>query len=311
MEVTTVGGLVRVQVVDPSDASEQTLPSPELAKEHNGSFRYSAESGQVEQTQRATASLEDFKGACGSGILATAMTPWGSPARELKPETLVDVGGQMAPLKVAEKMGKVRRDAAGNWIEVAEGERQSSEQQQPSEEEELGGIKAEPFSEADEAALVEAVGDVSTQSLGAVLIPLALEIAETGESSVNIEDVASKLGTTPERAAAIAETVERLFQGQADSSLKELQVDPQKFYEWARLHRLDGLRRAVANHLSARSLSDYRTLAKEYLRHTVPDAEGLKQAGYESRLDPTTRELMVKLRGVWVSVKAAARDGMI
>src|SRR5947207_3113375 len=63
-----------------------------------------------------------------SGIFATAMTPTGFPARELTPETRINIpmpSGKImegVPLRVAENAGLIERDENGKYREKVAGE---------------------------------------------------------------------------------------------------------------------------------------------------------------------------------------------
>jgi hypothetical protein len=75
--------------------------------------------------------------------------------------------------------------------------------------------------------------------------------------------------------------------------------------------RAEELKRAFVNHVRARSLADYRALARDFIRSTTPDVKSLRHAGYEVKHDAITREPMVKIDGAWMSARAAARQGLI
>jgi hypothetical protein len=52
-------------------------------------------------------------------------------------------------------------------------------------------------------------------------------------------------------------------------------------------------------------------LADEFMRSTPPAAEALHAAGFETRTDENTGELLMRVEGRWVAVKAAAKQGLI
>jgi hypothetical protein len=96
---------------------------------------------------------------------------------------------------------------------------------------------------------------------------------------------------------------------QAGVALKEMQIDPAQLVEWALREKPEALRQATVNHVGVRSLQGYRDLGKSFLRSTTPSEEGLKQAGYETRVEG--KALQVRYQGEWISARAAALRGLI
>lgn len=79
---------------------------------------------------------------------------------------------------------------------------------------------------------------------------------------------------------------------------------------WAMANRPTQFKAAIPNQTKVRSLAGYRTLDQDFLRQITPTAEALQEAGYQTMLDPTTKEILVKAIGPWTK-KAAARNGLI
>jgi hypothetical protein len=310
MTTRVLNGPLRVHVgANAAPEQEGNAETPSSVRVLNGAMRYVA-GGEAQQIRHARVSVQEGERAGVTGLLATARTPWGSIAGTLTPDTLVDTGGGvMASLAVAERLGLVRRDANGNYTEATQGATEAQPEEESEDAPEV--VQQEAFKPEDEAALVKLAEGVAPEVLGGLAIPAALSIAETGALNITAEDVQSRTGLDAERATEFLEKTTQLFQDQADDVARKAQVDPEALWRWAREHRPDQLRNAVAGHVSARTLSGYRALAQDYLRSVVPDANTLQDAGYEVRRDPSTGETLVKLNGTWISATVAARQGRI
>jgi hypothetical protein len=291
---------------------ESAAASPEMARPHTGSFSFNGATGEVANRGTVSVSSSELLGGAGSGILGTARTPWGSPTSDLKPTTLVDVDGSgPTELRVAEKMGYVRRDENGRYVEVAQAERVATEQQQQQERQGTEE-QQEAFAPEDEAAIIEMVQGVEPQMLGSAVTSLAIELADTGTLGKDtLEKVVSQTGMEPVKAAAFIEKTFNLFTQQASAELQKSGIDSEHFLRWARQNRPEELKRAFVDHVQARSLSAYRTLAQTFLRSTPPSADALSRAGFDTRIDPTSNELLVKIGDSWHSVREATRNGLL
>lgn len=257
------------------------------------------------------------------GILASARDGFGSLARQLTPDSIVEFGGMTMRLREAEAAGIVRRDGSGNYSEATSGqprEPQQAHQQVPVEQrpqvqtkvDDSGDINAmtpEPFSAEVEAGLAKLAEGVPQDMVAQVLMSAVSDVASG--KTLNLEDVISKTGMAPGAAATFMQSTLNALSAQADDALKAMQVDPEQFVQWAMQHQPEKFKNAMSTHVGVRSLNGYRALAKEFLRATTPSAEGLRQAGYETRVDPTSKELLVKYQGTWMGARAAALQGLI
>lgn len=293
---------------------DETPTQREFTKYGNGSHEYSAETGAVTHTPPEQADKGSIiQHVHGTGILGTASE------LNLGPETVVRVptaeGEISMQLRIAERLNYVRRDASGHYVEVPEAERvaagqQANRQPEQTPEEKAGLVdKEELFSPEIETALAEMVKDVPPELLAEAIIPAVIKVAKTGVLDINPEKVASQTGMTKQAAATFLNATLQAFDLQASQALVKLEVDPDHFANWARANRQHALVQAMVDHFTTRSLAAYRRLAGEYLFHTQPSEESLKAKGYEVKTEDKT--LMIKLDGIWTSVKAAARDGRI
>jgi hypothetical protein len=313
------------KVADEPTQEEQQASPQEFAKVHRGAFAFDADGDLTRQHERAeinVATADVFNH--GGEILKTARTQHGTPARTLTPDTIVEAGGMSMRLAQAEQAGYVKRDEHGRYVETTAAERAEAARRQQSagdstinqspEFRDTNDMQPEPFSPEIEAALAKAaepLGSRASEILTPVMVELAISAADTGSLSVNIEDVMSKTGLSRENAEAFIGHVMPALTEQVDAVLEKRGINPQEFVEWARETRPAQFKAALVAQVNARTLEGYRALAEAYLRDTVPTEDALRKGGFETMHHPTTGELLVKIRGVWMNARAAARNGMI
>jgi hypothetical protein len=314
MHVTAYGGgVTRVQwgVEDDSNAPGAGVPYAKDGTVHT----FDSSTGGVESARIGRVSGEEIRREVhGAGILGTAneMT--------LRPTTVVDVNGVGMELQMAERLGYVTRDASGRYTEVGGAQRQASQQalhqhrqqtqlqlQRTAEPGDINGMKAEPFPQEVEAELAKLADGVQPQAVGEVFMGALFDMWRGNPP--NVEAVVSKTGLPHERAAELMVKGLSALDAQAGVALKEMQIDPAQFVEWALREKPEALRQATVNHVGVRSLQGYRDLGKEFLRSTTPSEAGLKQAGYDTRVEG--KDLMVLYQGQWISARAAALQGLI
>jgi hypothetical protein len=312
------GGVIRIQHGVDAEQQQREEAGSSGAKHYTGSsLTFDGSTGQVQAKEALRVNAGSSEGA--QGVLATARTPYGSVARELTPSTIVEAAGISMRLQDAEAAGLVRRNEFGRYVEasaVDHGQQQQAQavevKQHPTEGGDIAEMKPELFTGEIESMLAGLVEGVPPQMVNQVLMDAALQAARTGSlDGLNLGDVVSKTGLSPENAKAFMQSSIALLSAQADHALQQLQCEPSEFVEWARRERPEAFKQALVQHVSVRSLAGYRNLAKDFLKSTTPDADSLNRAGYETRMDPTGKELLVKYSGVWMSARAAALQGLI
>lgn len=247
----------------------------EAAERHSGPRGYQ---GPAVDQQSHSAIVSGMHGA---GILGTATDA------TLKPSTMVTVQGVGMQLAMAERMGYVYRDSQGVYREgqPAAAERASSPSPQEEQRQQLEQAaeeerkQKEAAAEKDgstdamtpellapevEAALTEAVKDVPGEMLSAALVDVVGQLADGQQ--VDLARFAAQTGMTDERATQYAHVYTQVLANQADGLFAAEGVDQESFFAWARDQRMPELRRALTAHATARTMSGYRTLIKEFQR---------------------------------------------
>ena len=260
-------------------------------------------------------SLDIQKGA--AGILATALNNAGSPTSRYTPQTsvLLDPSNpnSRVSLQTAEREGLVIRNALGDYEErgVAatgiaaqadeQGNQEAPEGPQPGDH--------ELFDLPQEEAYSAAIADVPQALYDQAIIKAANQAATSG----SMDDIAASLASTTGLPLEQLQEAQRIgqaqFQSQADFAIKSLGVDPAQLYQWARENQPEKLGRAVREQVSTRSLEGYRELAKTFMGKVAPAQSQLTRNGFETKTENGTD--MVNISGMWTTVKAAARMGLV
>jgi hypothetical protein len=310
---------LRVQWGEEEAPSEQQQPQRQ-SQVHDGHFSFG---GTGEGVRHVSATVSDFSGRHGSGILSTARNVgFGNPAATLTPDTLVEWQGTQMKLREAEALELVHRDASGRYVEGKAGQQPTSgtPQQPPSEpqqapqeeQQQVDEMAQEPFASEVEQEVIQLVADASHEAIRMELVDFGSHFVETGELKFNAEHFASRAGMTVENAEKFGKAYLGALASQVDQILEHAGIgkaNADAFIEWARINQPSQLKHAWAAHAVARTTLGWRQLVHSYIRQTTPTAEGLQQAGYETRMEG--KERMVKLNGQWISVRAAANQGLV
>lgn len=254
-------------------------------------------------------SLDVHKGA--TGILATALNNAGSPTSRYTPQTsvLLDPNNpnSRVSLHTAEREGYVVRDKLGNYSAVENAGAPTEQQQEALEGPQPGDH--ELFDLAQEEAYSAAIADVPQALYDQAIIKAANQAATTGTMNDIAAVLASTTGLPLEQMQAAQKIGQAQFQTQADFAIKSLGVDPAQLYQWARENQPEKLGRAVREQVTTRSLEGYRELAQTFMGKVAPAQSQLTRNGFETKTENGTD--MVNISGMWTTVKAAARMGLI
>jgi hypothetical protein len=305
LSVQVHSGVTRVSVGGNSEPEVEQADEA-LAKVHGGALVYDSRSGEVQSGEYLQTQVSGAEFNNSQGILATARTKLGAPARELTPDTIVEVDGMTVELRHLEGL-YVRRDAAGRYVEIPAAERQGEQ----SAEGDAGEIRQELFPQEIEAALAHVAEGVDSETLTPLMVEHAIQFGDTGTLNVTMEEVVSRTGLPKDRAEAFTNLATAALSAQVNSELAKSNVDPAAFLQWALQRRPAEFKAAVVAQVSARSLHGYRSLAQEYMRETVPTEEALRRGGLETKRDAMSKQLLVNINGTWMSAAAAARSGLV
>jgi hypothetical protein len=254
---------------------------------------------------------------------STARSAQGFPTNEIGEDSVVTIGGVSSPVKVFVTTGILQKQ--GDKYVLAGGQQQAhanaaqghddAEQQQDQQQQQAQG---------DDSA---AIPDDVTQAMNAAAEPFSQPVYDNGVAlgiahalgDIPIESVAAGVaknsGMEPGDVAQRAEFIINSFQAQADNfitgRLGVAESDLQDFYAFAREPANKGaLRDALNGQLYGGSMAAWRPLVDRYISNTAPSAAALKSRGFETKQGADGADL-VRINGTWMSLKAAARAGLI
>lgn len=118
-------------------------------------------------------------------------------------------------------------------------------------------------------------------------------------------------GIEPSDASQRAQFILGTYQQQADSYLAKQGIgkeDLPAFYEFAKTQK-SALLGALNKHIRQGNLADYKPLVSKFLSSTAPSVEALRANGFQTRT--VDKQDQVRINGVWLGLKAAARANLI
>ncbi len=259
---------------------------------------------------------EDFSRFDAGDWRGTARSAHGFPTNEITEDSVVTIGGVSSPVKVFVTTGILQKQ--GNEYVLAggqQGQQQAPQQQQQTQDDETQGDDAATFPNGLDEAMNAAAEPFSQPTYdNGVALGMAAAMGDIPLENV-AAGVARNSGMAPEDVAPRAEFIINSFQAQADNfitgRLGVSEGDLQDFYEFARQPENKGALRAALNgQLYGGSMAAWRPLVDAYMSNTAPSSGALKARGFETKQGADGADL-VRINGTWVSLKAAAKAGLI
>lgn len=254
------------------------------------------------------------------GMMGTVQNNGGFSTTNVTPNSTIEIPGfGRTSVKVAESLGYLTRTGEGRYVETsrlgkAEGSPEGGTQEEskvtPNDAPADG---AEPFGdgyEEDYAALIKDVPQGAYDSIIAsanALMGEGLDLDGIAEKLT--PRLASSMGIEPKAAKAMIDEGGTLWQVQADMTVEKAGADPDDFYQWAKANRRSELQQAVNGHLFQRSTKGYAALVNDYFDNTIPTVAALKAGGIP--VLENGGEVMVKLKGHWMTVGAAVKARLV
>ncbi|WP_430504733.1 hypothetical protein [Ralstonia pseudosolanacearum] len=274
---------------------------------------------------QATSSGEKHKHVSSADLSPYAAEDWRSTARDrvgfptsnITADSVVEIGGMSAKVDVFVKAGILRETPEGFVMANAEQTQQGQQQQQQdqSQDDKAQGDDAATFPTGLDEAM-NAAAEPFSQPVYDNGVALGIAHALGDIPLENVADgVARNSGMAPEDVAQRTEFIVNSFQAQADNfitgRLGVSEGDLQDFYDFARQpENKGGLRDALNGQLYGGSMAAWRPLVDRYFANTAPNSDALKARGFETKQGADGADL-VRINGTWVSLKAAAKAGLI
>ncbi|MFJ0454066.1 hypothetical protein [Bordetella bronchiseptica] len=248
---------------------------------------------------------------------STARTSYGSPTNDIDGGTVVRIGGVSAKVSNFLQTGILIKQGDGYVLAGGEDQQprgaqheQQQDQEQGQHDPDLAVMPEEVVSGIDQAAAgipQVAIQNGMASAIAGAMGDIPMENIATG--------LAQNTGMELAEAQGRAQFIIDAYQAQADSFLTS-QVglssgELEDFYDFAREPgNKDALRVALEGQLYGNSMAGWRPLIGRYMDQVAPSAEALQTRGFETRVSPEG-EQMVRIQGVWMSTRAAARAGLI
>ena len=269
------------------------LPPGPSTRVYTGAVRYTQGEAEAQEVNQSRYSAP-IVGTAGASVASTLQSRFGPSASvELqpgRPETRTSV-------EVAAQMGLIRRDDAGNWIDVGSVDQQAEsreqqlnpEQPQQLQQDEQGGEQVmdeeafRAYADAIEPLPSHAVDVAQAHAMAGVFEGQTLSevAAEVGQRLA----ADSGLGLEPAQAAEVVRLGVALYTDSVDRVAALEGVDEsmrEGFYASLREGNQAGLRDALGKLVHSGDASGFRDLARAYaVRTPSPTAEALQSAGWQ------------------------------
>lgn len=266
------------------------------------------------------ASESDLAPSQENGMMGTVRNNGGFATTKVTPDSTIEIPGfGRTSVKVAESLGYLTRAGDGRYVETArlgkaggssEGGPLEESKATPNEAQENG---AELFGCGFEEDYSELIKDVPQGVYDSIIASANAHISEgmdlDGITEKLAPRLASAMGIEPKAAAAMLDEGGTLWQVQADMTIEKHGADPEDFYQWAKSNRKNELQQAVNSHLFQRSTKGYSKLVNDYFDNTIPTVAALKAGGIP--VEERGGEVMVKLKGHWMTVGAAVKARLV
>jgi hypothetical protein len=242
---------------------------------------------------------------------STARTATGTPTQTIGKDTVVTINGISAPADSLHQAGQLAINERGEYVI-------------PAQKAPTGPSESEKAEAAEHIAYMAPTTVASMDDAVSVLDDASLEtMTQYGMASVLgnmstddlVKQMSQKSGLDPVASAARVETVRSSYQTQADDYLVGKvglpRDDLEGFYAFCKESKNKAaLSNAINRQVYSRSLDGYPALVTAYYASTIPSDQSMSTHGLETKKasDGTT---LVKYASTWISVKVAARLGLL
>ena len=285
-----------IEDLDQAYVQRHTPPPASPVQVHGGTVRQTAGQDPVEfgGAAKYTASQD---GTAGGSIAATLGRRGTAQTVELipgRPESRSDV-------RTAERMGLIRRDYSGNYVDVDGMAEAVAQVDAPEAPQDFEPAESLAFDAADDAAFNEAIAGVP-QPVFEHGIAAVVAAMSTGKG---LDGVASRMaeaaggGMEPAAAAQLIDKAQAYYGAAASRALSNIGMteDQQQAFYGALMQTPDKWTEAVQELVYLRSPAKLVEAAGRWRGANPPDLSGYEAAGYETHVDRRTGEVMLRMRG--------------
>ena len=247
-------------------------------------------------------------------IFENARTPTGRRAFELTEDTIIDVdlygSGRTREVSIRDALryGLVRRDEAGNFVEITREEHEAAAAQRA--EAEKAALDAEfadlpAWSREGTAAANEVYGFIHDTGLD--VSSVCVSSLATGRVPKAVSDAWITAGRNPDDLKAAVQRVYAEYYGRAASVLKSNGVrDPQSFWQW-----FEHVDKAAARSVQIRFLHDDHRALKNAAKRYRAESRDYSGHGLQSKFDAQGSEWVITPDGKRMLARQARQLGII
>lgn len=214
-------------------------------------------------------------------------------------------------VRTAARMGLIRQDEHGRWIDVASVQQAQQAPQQAQEEQQQQDPGAEYFSPEDDATWAQMIDPLPQQAYdSSVARAMGLIAYGTGSLQSVANALARDGGIEPSRARELVEDGIEVHRRAVVNALAKEGMDESRAAEFfaSVKSRPDALHAALQRLTMGRDVGGFVELARAFeVANPSAEVKALEAMGFEVSRDPQGKELMARPRGSgrnWVSAKA-------
>lgn len=306
----------------------QPLDAIETSGQHtlanqSGAHSVTIHGSEVVSSSSGVSSLDagiDFSPYSQEDWRSTARTTYGTPTNDISDDTVVRIGGVSAKVSNFVQTGILTKQgdsyvlsaslAGGEDIPRDAQQPQQQSQQQSNDGADLAVMPEEVVNGIDQAAAgipQAAIQNGMASAIAGAMGDIPMENIAAG--------LAQNTGMEMSEAQGRVQFIIDAYQAQADSFMTSQMGlssgELQDFYDFAREPgNKDALRVALEGQLYGNSMAGWRPLIARYMDQVAPSGDALQARGFETKVT-AEGEQVVRLQGVWMSTRAAARAGLI
>lgn len=304
------------QGIPAAPTTQQPASDRVLARVHYGAIRSDA-SGQVVAPSEVVRHIEGLPNQhAGQSVAATFQNRYsGGATVQLVPGD----ESSRTTVSVAERMGLIRRDEGGNWVDASDNAAQAAavakasraDEPQP---EQKNQDEASPFDQADSVAFADAIAPIPQGAFDVAQAHAIAGVLEGQTESALVAEVATRLaqnaggGMSPDQAAEAARKGLTVYSGAVAklAAAEGISGDRlQDFYAELRAGQSGKLQDAIQRLVYSNDMRGFRALAQAFTTAKPgPEVAALQNAGFEVARDATGGWLARMAGGNWVPVKA-------
>lgn len=266
-----------------------------------GTLVFDAHSGEVEQWGYRRESISSVQHGTPGGSVAATLTKSGSMTTV---EVIPGNPASRTDVRTAERLGLIRRDQSGNWVDADATAREAIEKNLTGTQDatqQAPQAQAESLFDAEDLdAWAEDIAPLPQHAYDAAVAGAVNMALGQGNLESVTDTLARSTGMEPALAQQYVEAGYEMHYRAAVKATGMPAETAEKVFQWAQEATPSGLHDAISRLVYAHDGSGFRELARNFRIANPPDTTYLKEAGFQTTIDRETGEVMVmKAGGSW------------